>query len=795
MYLQTARLSRSAYGPILSNGSGRSSLVAADASGCSSAAGRPAWRRGQARRRPAAARRAPAAARSASSSATTDGSRRRTRQVRGRRRAASDAGWRASAARSPRSRCGSLGALASLPGVQWRQPRPARPRHAGANRAPRSAPRWVAENLGVDGAGVGVAIIDSGVRAWHDDLGGNRVVHFVDFVNFQPLPYDDYGHGTHVAGIIAGNGYDSGGARRGIAPGAHLVVLKVLDGDGDGLHQQRHRRDRLRDRAARGVQHPRHQPVGRGRRVRVVQDRPADARGATRGRSGHRRRHGRGQPRAQRQGTAAVRRHHGARQRAVGAHRRRLEPQRHGRSRGRHGRRRSARAARAPSTQGRSRISSRRASASSRWPMPAARCSRRKPDGAALGHGADRDAAVPEPERHEHGGAGRQRHDRADAAGEPGADAEAREGDPAVHGGDARRLRRGDAGRRLPERARRRSRSRAARSASPARSRPVHIDGSRRKTTEATAGVARGDWSVRWQRLGCADEDHDLSRRRAAASTDEAGVVVASDGSAGRHGRLGDDRAIGRHAGGRAAPRKKTTKNMTSRAPWDIFSMKKPAAPRAALRLRGHRCSERACSSCSFPWRRFDAVALPAAARALVDHLGLQGEPAARARAARRCRSRTRSTSRRCCCSGRTRRCSWRRRAPTASARSASRSGIPLYRTLFSMACLVVTVQAAGAVYALARRRARRPSSWPLAIAAAARRRGDDLLPHQHADDRDGDRAVDAAVDRQGLERELPLERAELLRRRRRRGARRLDRCSAYAQLAGAAAGGRRRST
>jgi serine protease AprX len=93
---------------------------------------------------------------------------------------------------------------------------------------------WVRENLGLDGAGVGVAIIDSGVSSGHDDLGSGRVVHFADFVDFQPLASDEYGHGTHVAGIIAGSGYDSNGARRGVAPGANLVVLKVLDGDGYG---------------------------------------------------------------------------------------------------------------------------------------------------------------------------------------------------------------------------------------------------------------------------------------------------------------------------------------------------------------------------------------------------------------------------------------------------------------------------------------------------------------------------------------------------------------------------------
>jgi serine protease AprX len=93
---------------------------------------------------------------------------------------------------------------------------------------------WVHENLGYDGAGVGIAVIDSGVTSWHDDLGSTRVVRFVDFVNFQSGAYDDYGHGTHVAGILAGSGFDSDGRRRGIAPGASLLVEKVLDATGQG---------------------------------------------------------------------------------------------------------------------------------------------------------------------------------------------------------------------------------------------------------------------------------------------------------------------------------------------------------------------------------------------------------------------------------------------------------------------------------------------------------------------------------------------------------------------------------
>ena len=127
----------------------------------------------------------------------------------------------------------SLDALAGLPGVQSvsldRRVYGTLERTAATVGA-----TWVREQLGFDGTGVGVAIIDSGVANWHDDLGSRRVVRFADFVNFQPAAYDDYGHGTHVAGIIAGNGHDSEGRRRGIAPGATLLVEKVLDASGQG---------------------------------------------------------------------------------------------------------------------------------------------------------------------------------------------------------------------------------------------------------------------------------------------------------------------------------------------------------------------------------------------------------------------------------------------------------------------------------------------------------------------------------------------------------------------------------
>src|SRR5688572_1751485 len=103
--------------------------------------------------------------------------------------------------------------------------------------------RAVQELMGYRGDGIGVAIIDSGITAWHDDLSvangaGQRVAHFKDFVHGYTQAYDDWGHGTHVAGIVAGNGFDTNGTRNAIAPGAHIVALKALDGEGRGTISQ-----------------------------------------------------------------------------------------------------------------------------------------------------------------------------------------------------------------------------------------------------------------------------------------------------------------------------------------------------------------------------------------------------------------------------------------------------------------------------------------------------------------------------------------------------------------------------
>lgn len=82
------------------------------------------------------------------------------------------------------------------------------------------------------GKGIGVAVLDTGLSP-HPDMKG-RVVAFKDCINRKKEYYDDNGHGTHVAGILAGDGRMSKGVLAGMAPGAYLVVVKILDEKGEG---------------------------------------------------------------------------------------------------------------------------------------------------------------------------------------------------------------------------------------------------------------------------------------------------------------------------------------------------------------------------------------------------------------------------------------------------------------------------------------------------------------------------------------------------------------------------------
>jgi serine protease AprX len=78
-----------------------------------------------------------------------------------------------------------------------------------------------------------VAVIDTGIDGTHVDLDEGKVIGWKDFVNGKTTTYDDNGHGTHVAGITAGSG-DGNSAYRGVAYGAALVGIKVLDRNGSG---------------------------------------------------------------------------------------------------------------------------------------------------------------------------------------------------------------------------------------------------------------------------------------------------------------------------------------------------------------------------------------------------------------------------------------------------------------------------------------------------------------------------------------------------------------------------------
>lgn len=85
--------------------------------------------------------------------------------------------------------------------------------------------KWTGQNIGV-------AILDTGV-APHPDL-NQSVRGFKDFVQQSRYPYDDNGHGTHIAGILCGSGKQSEGKYQGIATGIDLYMLKILDSKGSG---------------------------------------------------------------------------------------------------------------------------------------------------------------------------------------------------------------------------------------------------------------------------------------------------------------------------------------------------------------------------------------------------------------------------------------------------------------------------------------------------------------------------------------------------------------------------------
>jgi serine protease AprX len=135
----------------------------------------------------------------------------------------------------------ALEALSEDPDVLYISPD--RTNKGALDRVVRAVNADIAFANGWNGAGIGVAVIDSGVTQ-HDDLFADqgafatRVVYSQSFVPGDSSTADAYGHGTHVAGIVTSNGHDSiltyRAVYRGIAPEANIINLRVLDGNGAG---------------------------------------------------------------------------------------------------------------------------------------------------------------------------------------------------------------------------------------------------------------------------------------------------------------------------------------------------------------------------------------------------------------------------------------------------------------------------------------------------------------------------------------------------------------------------------
>lgn len=130
-----------------------------------------------------------------------------------------------------------LEALAENPNVKWVSPdRPVTKSEAYAIPATKANLAW--QSYSVTGGGVGLAIVDSGIHP-HSDV-ASRIIGWKDIVNpANATPVDENGHGTHVAGIAGGNSAsaNSGGYSAsfyGVAPGANLIGVRVLNASGVG---------------------------------------------------------------------------------------------------------------------------------------------------------------------------------------------------------------------------------------------------------------------------------------------------------------------------------------------------------------------------------------------------------------------------------------------------------------------------------------------------------------------------------------------------------------------------------
>jgi len=136
----------------------------------------------------------------------------------------------------------ALTALAADAGVAYVSPD--RGVHASLDYSKETIQATLAWQAGIDSGDVGIAVLDSGISTVPDLNGAgrhtsSRIAYSESFVKGSANTNDQFGHGTHVAGIVAGDGYESTGAQYtytflGVAPHAQLINLRVLDENGMG---------------------------------------------------------------------------------------------------------------------------------------------------------------------------------------------------------------------------------------------------------------------------------------------------------------------------------------------------------------------------------------------------------------------------------------------------------------------------------------------------------------------------------------------------------------------------------
>ena len=160
-------------------------------------------------------------------------------------------------------------------------------RHGRGPRDGRSLPQPTEPESALKGAGVTIAVVDSGVAPHPEHPGARGLRRLRGRPTIPPSrragSVDPNGHGTHVAGIMVGNGsHSADGKLAGIAPEASLVSVRVLDGAGRGNDLGRAGRPAVGARPQGPVRHPRPQPVARASGLRAGGDRSAGAGGGRR---------------------------------------------------------------------------------------------------------------------------------------------------------------------------------------------------------------------------------------------------------------------------------------------------------------------------------------------------------------------------------------------------------------------------------------------------------------------------------------------------------------------------------